>query len=179
VAALASDINARIPQQLLVEISDGSATYIPGGTSTYAIRVRNGGSVDAFPILIENELPPGATLAGAVTCMATGTAACGSIDADARGNVVRILGARIAAGSGDVVTYAVPVRFVPTLAVDVLVNTVSASVAGVNAIASDANARGAPVDALAIPVDSAWLRAVLALALGILAARRLRGRRAR
>jgi hypothetical protein len=88
-------------------------------------------------------------------------------------------GASIAAGAGNALDYALPVRFASTLTTDPLTNTAQASADG-GALAqgsdTDGRARVPSLPPAEIPIDDPRLVLLLAAALAIAAARSLRAR---
>ncbi|NNM14566.1 MAG: DUF11 domain-containing protein [Gammaproteobacteria bacterium] len=63
---------------LRVVKDDSSLTYTPGTSGTYTITVTNLGPSDVSGATIQDILPLGVTLNGAVTCVASGAASCSS-----------------------------------------------------------------------------------------------------
>jgi uncharacterized repeat protein (TIGR01451 family) len=143
--------------------SDGSARYVAGGTATYAITVGNSGAATAGNVTIIDNLPAGLTLNGTPTCIASGTATCGSLSGSAGGTTFSATGATIGAGAGNQLVYSLPVRFAIGMTAPQVTNTATANdpVAGSTASASDTNARTETREVQPIPVDDR--RALLAL----------------
>ncbi|HYR28282.1 MAG TPA: hypothetical protein VEU30_07425 [Thermoanaerobaculia bacterium] len=81
--------------------TDGSATYTPGTAATYAITITNGGTAAATDLSVADALPSGVTLTATPTCMATGTATCGTIMGSAGGTAFAVNGATLANGLAD------------------------------------------------------------------------------
>jgi uncharacterized repeat protein (TIGR01451 family) len=125
-SATGSDSNALAAQAgLAVTKSDGSATYTPGGTATYAIVVTNSGPSNAASVTVSDSLPAGATLSGNVTCTPAGTATCGTVTGTTGQTTLGTTGATIAAGAGNSLTFSAPVAFAAGLSTNPLVNTVT------------------------------------------------------
>jgi uncharacterized repeat protein (TIGR01451 family) len=128
---------------LVVVKSDGSATYTPGGGAIYVVNVSNTGASDAANVTIGDTLPAGVTLAGTVTCVASGASACGTLTGSAGQGSFQSVGAVVLAGAGNALAFTVPVGFSPALVTNPLVNTASA-----NDIPSGSNASGTDSDVL-------------------------------
>ena len=144
----AIDSDARLAQvALAVSKTDGQATYVPGGTAVYTVQLRNTGSSDALDVSLADALPSGVTLDGAVTCSATGNAACGTVVGAPGGASFGTTSARIAAGGGHLLTFTASVRFASDLLDDPLVNTATATdqASGAAGSASDSDARAPQV----------------------------------
>ena len=73
---------------LAITKTDGSATYVPGGTATYTITVTNNGPSNANNMSVTDNLPAGVTLTGNATCAAVGAATCGAVTGAAGGTRV-------------------------------------------------------------------------------------------
>jgi uncharacterized repeat protein (TIGR01451 family) len=173
----AADSDVRIaPALVSVSVDDGASSYVPGGSGSYVIRIVNPGPSDLAALDVRDLLPAGVTLAGAVTCTATGNAQCGAIDAPPGGGLVQVGGAALGAGNGNMLAYALPVRFAASLTASALTNVVSVTASGMTATAADTNALEAAPVARAIPVDALPALALLVLALAAMAAVRLRAR---
>ena len=145
----ATDSNTRSANAVLsVTKTDGSATYTPGGTATYTIVASNGGPTNATAVAVNDALPAGVTLTGAVGCVAGGTASCGTVTGTTGQTSFSATGAAIAAGAGNTLTFTVPVAFAPSLVTNPLVNTVTVTSpdALAPASASDSNTLGASAD---------------------------------
>lgn len=174
----ATDSDALLRQVgLRITVSDGAAAYVPGGTGTYVIDVVNTGTADARGVTVLDLLPPGVTLHAPVTCVAMGSAACGTIVAS--DGSVSVTGAVLPAGPGNALSYLVPVVFAPGLTANPLVNTVSANAPGATAAASDSNARTAASAATPVPVNDARVLAALIAAIALIAGAVARPRRRR
>jgi uncharacterized repeat protein (TIGR01451 family) len=133
----ASDSDALAASVVLaVTKTDGTSTYLPGGNGIYVIVVTNTGISDAASVSVDDILPAGVTLAGAVTCSVAGNASCGAI---AGGPDFTVSGARIGAGAGNALTYTVPVSFAASLTAATITNVVTVADAptGASATASD------------------------------------------
>ncbi len=144
----ASDSDARAAAvTLAVTKSDGSATYTPGGSATYTITVANGGASDALDVSVSDALPGGVTLTANATCVASGSATCGSVVGSAGQASFGATGASIMHGAANMLTFSVPVAFAAGLTTNPLVNTVNVvdAASGATASASDSDARSAAV----------------------------------
>ena len=151
--------------------TDGNTTYTPGGTATYSITATNSGPSNAISVSVTDNLPSGMTLTAAATCIATGSATCGSISGIAGGTSFTATGATIAAGAGNRLVYSLPVRFAAGLTAAQITNTATASApaAASVATASHTDVLSSSVPAQPIPVDdrrALWLLACLILLLG-------------
>src|SRR5262249_41571572 len=102
-------------------------TYTPGGTATYSITVTNSGPSNADNVSVTDNLPAGVTIAGAPTCAATGTAACGTLTGAVGGTSFTATGATIAAGPGNRLVYSLPVSFAAGLSASQITNTATAT----------------------------------------------------
>ncbi len=139
-----SDSDARSAQvTLVVAKTDNSTTYVPGGTGLYVVTIRNTGTSDAVDITVNDPLPVGVTLTGAVQCVANGIATCGSVTGGSGETTFGATGAGVGAAAGDALVFIAPVAFAPTLADDPLVNTATAT-----DLASGATASGSDSDTL-------------------------------
>jgi len=155
-SASGSDSDARsLSVSLAVTKTDGSATYVPGGSATYAITVTNGGISDALDVAVSDALPLGVALSGTVTCSASGNAACGTVSGTAGGTALGAVGARVGAGTGNAIVLSAPVAFAPGLATDPLVNTANAVDvgSGSSGSGSDSDARLAQVALAVVKTD--------------------------
>ena len=75
----ATDTTPLAPQVTLAVVkTDGSLTYTPGGIATYTVTVTDTGASDAADVTVSDSLPPGVTLTANVTCVANGSASCGT-----------------------------------------------------------------------------------------------------
>ena len=133
--------------KLTVTKTNGVASVVPGGTTTYTIGVSNAGPNDVAGLVINDPPPPGVTF-GVWTCVATGGAFCGT----GSGPIVDI----VTIPNGGSITYTVPATIAPNV-VGTVTNTVTAIVPGsvINTggtTATDADPV-APVTSLAITKD--------------------------
>jgi hypothetical protein len=122
-------------------------------------------------VTVTDNLPAGVTLTAAPTCIATGSATCGSISGIAGGTSFIATGATIAAGAGNRLVYSLPVHFAAGMTALQITNmaTASAPAAASVATASDTNVLSVSVQAQPIPVDdrrALWLLTCLILLLG-------------
>ena len=138
-----SDTNARAPAvTLAVTTTDGNTTYAPGGTATYTVTVTNAGVTNSLNLSVGDALPPGVTLTGTVTCVASGAATCGTVSGAAGGTSFGTAGAILDAGAANSLVLTAPVAFAPGLTTNPLVVTATA-----NDLSSGATAAGADSDA--------------------------------
>jgi len=172
----ASDSDARAGQAVIaVTVTDNATEYLPGETGTYMIRITNIGPSDAAGVSLVDNLPAGVTLAGPPACSTEGAAACGALTGAGGGNVVTLDGGAIAAGAANAIVVVVPVRFALGLAVDRLVNAVSASASGsAPASGTDIDVRNAPPPAREIPVDRPLALVLLIAAIALVRVARRR-----
>ena len=116
-----SQICEPVPQtDLSITKDDGSATYTPGGTATYTITVTNAGPSNANGASVNDILPRGVSFNGSVTCVANGTANCGTITTGNNGgdgtqDYFNAIGINVNAGVGNSAVYTVPVLFSPDM----------------------------------------------------------------
>ncbi len=152
--------------------TDGNTTYTPGGTATYSVTATNSGPSNAVSVSVTDNLPSGMTLTATATCIATGSATCGSISGIAGGTSFTATGATIAAGAGNRLVYSLPVRFAAGLTAAQITNTASASAPAAASVATASHTdvlSSSSVLAQPIPVDdrrALWLLACLILLLG-------------
>jgi uncharacterized repeat protein (TIGR01451 family) len=136
--------------------SDGSTTYTPGGTASYTIVVTNAGPADATDTTVSDTLPSGVTLAANATCLASGTATCGTVTGLNGQSSFGTTGASIAAGAGNSLTFTAPMAFASSLAADPLTNTATATdPSSAPATASDSDTLAADVDLVITKTDGA------------------------
>ena len=174
-SASATDSDAvDVRATLALTKTDNRASYTPGATGTYVLHVTNAGPSDATNVTVTDNLPAGVTLTGVPTCVATGAATCGTMSGAAGGSAFVANAASIPAAAGSALDYSLPVRFGSGLMADPLANTATATADG-GALAQgvDSDARNAPLAAAEIPVGDPRTVLLLALALALLAARRL------
>ena len=147
----ATDVDTIVPQvALTLAKTDGSPSYTPGGSATYTITLGNGGPSTANNVTLTDPLPAGVTLSANATCVASGTASCGSVTGAAGQTSFGTTGASIAAGAGNSLVFTVPVAFASGMTTDPLDNTatatdLAASGPGSTATATDSDARSAVV----------------------------------
>ncbi len=146
-----SDSDARSAQvTLVVTKTDNSETYVPGGTGLYVVTLRNTGTSDALDITLNDPLPVGVALTGAVQCVANGIATCGAVTGSAGQTTFGTTGAGLGTDAGDSLVFTAPVAFASSLADDPLVNTATAT-----DLASGATASGSDSDTLPANVSLA------------------------
>src|SRR5204863_218126 len=140
--ASGSDNDTLAPQVTLAVVkSDGSSTYTPGGTATYTVTITDGGLSDATNVTVSDALPAGVTLTATATCVAAGSASCGSVTGLAGQTSFGTTGASIAAGAGNSLKFTAPVAFAAGMTTDPLVNAATA-----NDLASGGSGRGSDSD---------------------------------
>ena len=148
---------------LVITKTDGSATYTPGGNGIYTITVTNNGPSNANSVTVADNLPAGVTLSAGATCVASGTATCGTVTGISGSATFTATGATIAAGAGNRLVFTLPVQFASGMKTNPLVNIATASdpASASVASASDSNmlAQG---PATPVPVDSRWALTLLA-----------------
>ncbi len=138
---------------LAVVKTDGSLTYTPGGTATYTVTVTDTGASDASNVTVSDSLPPGVTLTANVTCIANGSASCGTVTGGIGGTSLGTTGAQVGAGMGNSLVFMAPVAFASGMTANPLVNTAMAT-----DVASGATASGADSDTLAPEVTLAVVK---------------------
>ncbi len=149
--ASGGDSDLLAPQVSLAVIkSDGSSTYTPGGSATYTITISNGGLSDATNVTVTDPLPGGLTLTANATCVANGTASCGTVTGTNGQTGLGATGAAIAAGPGNSLVLTAPVAFAAAMTADPLDNTATAT-----DVFSGATGAGTDSDALARHVSLA------------------------
>lgn len=95
---------------LSISKSDGSATYSPGGSATYAITVSNAGPAAVTGATVSDTLPNGVTLSGPWTCAVTlGIGTCSAASGGAAGN--QAVNLTVDLDAGGQATINVPVTF--------------------------------------------------------------------
>ena len=152
----ATDTNTVVASgaNLALAKTDGSATYTPGGNATYSITLTNSGPSNANNVTVTDNLPSGVTLTANATCIATGSATCGSINSAVGGISFTATGATIAAGAGNALVYSLPAHFAGSLTAPQITNIATASDPAVGGFASasdtdilkQGSAQGIPVD---------------------------------
>ncbi len=154
--ASGSDSDARsLNVVLAVAKTDGSATYTPGGAGTYTVTVTNSGSSDALGVDVVDALPPGVSLAGNATCVATGNAACGTVAGTVGQSSFGATGARVGSGAGNALVFTVPVAYAAGMTADPLLNTATANdlPSGSSASGVDTSGRSAQVTLGVVKTD--------------------------
>ena len=147
----ATDTDTLTPQVTLAVVkTDGSLTYTPGGIATYTVTITDTGASDAANVTLSDALPPGVTLTANVTCVANGSANCGTVNGSIGGTSLGTTGATLSAGMGNSLVFTVPVAFASDMTADPLVNTATAT-----DVASGATASGTDSDTLASQVTLA------------------------
>ena len=99
---------------------------------------------------VTDALPAGLTLTANATCVASGTANCGTVTGTTGQTSFGATGASVAVGAGNSIVFTVPVAFATGMTTNPLVNTATAtdlgaSGAGSTASGSDSDARSASV----------------------------------
>ncbi|UXI66362.1 DUF11 domain-containing protein [Tahibacter amnicola] len=110
---------------LAVNKTNGQVIYTPGTTATFTVTVTNAGPSDATGVTVSDPLPAGITLTAAPTCVAAGSASCGTLSGTTGGSTFGATGASIAAGAGNSLTYSAPVQYASGMTTNPLVNTVT------------------------------------------------------
>ena len=157
--ASGSDSDALAAQVALnVVKTDGSATYTPGGTATYTITVTNGGPSSATNVTLTDALPAGVTLTANATCVATGTAACGTVTGTTGQTSVGATGASVAPGAANKLVFTVPVAFAASMVADPVINSATAtdlasSGPGSTATGTDTDSRSATIALSVVKTD--------------------------
>jgi len=147
----ATDTDTLTPQVTLAVVkTDGSLTYTPGGIATYTVTITDTGASDAANVTLSDALPPGVTLTANVTCVANGSANCGTVNGSIGGTSLGTTGATLSAGMGNSLVFTVPVAFASDMTANPLVNTATAT-----DVASGATASGSDSDTLASQVTLA------------------------
>ena len=145
---------------LVVVKTDGSPTYAPGGSATYAVTVTNGGPSFASNVTIADALPAGVTLNANATCVASGAATCGAVTGTTGQTSFGTTGATIGNAPADTLVFTAPVDFASGMTTDPLINTatatdLNASGPGSSANGSDSDTRAAAVTLLVTKTDGA------------------------
>lgn len=94
---------------LVITKDDSSATYTPGGTSTYVLTITNNGPDSVTGAAIQDLLPNGVTLSALWSCSATAGSSCSAASGGSVGGSIVFLTANIL--NGGVITVNVPVQF--------------------------------------------------------------------
>ena len=94
---------------LVITKDDSSATYTPGGTSTYVLTITNNGPDAVTGASIQDLLPNGVTLSAQWSCSATAGSNCSAASGGTVGGSIVSLTADIL--NGGVITVNVPVQF--------------------------------------------------------------------
>ena len=154
--ASGTDSDALAPQVTLAVVkTDGSLTYTPGGTATYTVTVTHGGLSDATNVTVSDALPSGVTLTANVTCVANGSASCGTVTGLAGQTSLGATGAQIAAGAGNSLVFTAPVAFAAAMTTDPLDNTATATdlLSGATGSGTDSDARSPQVSLAVTKTD--------------------------
>lgn len=102
--------NRALQADVSISKSDGSATYTPGGTTTYVITVSNAGPDAVTNAVVSDTLPNGATLSGPWSCAVTaGTGTCGAANGGIAGG--QAISLTVSLDDGGQATINVPVTF--------------------------------------------------------------------
>ncbi|HEY7945643.1 MAG TPA: hypothetical protein VIH15_14160 [Casimicrobiaceae bacterium] len=137
------DSDALAPQVTLAVVkTDGSSTYTPGGSANYTVTITDAGLSDATNVTVADPLPTGVALAADATCIANGSASCGSVSGASGQTSFGATGASIAAGAGNALVFTAPVNFAPGMTADPLDNTATAAdvLSGASGAATDSDA---------------------------------------
>ncbi|WP_282294879.1 hypothetical protein [Stenotrophomonas sp. PS02289] len=94
---------------LSITKSDGSGSYMPGGTASYVITVSNAGPDPVTAAQVTDTLPAGATLSAPWTCTASAGSVCSAASGGAAGGTGVTLGVNLINGGQATIT--VPVSF--------------------------------------------------------------------
>src|SRR3989454_8738206 len=133
----ATDSDTQTPQVTLAVVkTDGSASYTPGGTATYTVTITDAGASDAEDVTVTDALPAGVTLTAAVSCVANGSASCGTVTGGIGETSFGTTGASIGAGIGNSLHFTAPVAFASGMTAHPPVNPATASAPPTNATAS-------------------------------------------
>ena len=82
---------------------------------------------DAANVTVTDALPAGVTLTANVTCVANGSASCGTVTGGIGQTSFGTTGASVGADAGNSLVFTVPVAFAPGMTTDPLVNTATAT----------------------------------------------------
>ena len=165
----ATDVNGLDPiADLTITKTDGSATFVPGGSTTYTIVASNAGPSDAPGTTVVDNFPAGLTCnwtcagSGGGTCTAAGAGNIDDgVDLPAGGSVTYTALCAIANGTPEPLVNTASVNSPPTIPDPTPANN---SASDTNGLAS------------VIPTLGGFGMAALAAGLGLMAARRLRRR---
>ncbi len=100
--------NRALQADVSITKSDGSATYTPGGSTTYVITVSNAGPDSVTDAIVSDTLPNGATLSGPWSCVAT-AGTCGAANGGTSGD--QAISLTVSLDAGGQATINVPVTF--------------------------------------------------------------------
>lgn len=94
---------------LSISKTDNATTYVPGGTATYTITVRNAGPDAASGVTATDNLPSGVTLSGPWTCSASAGSSCQASSGGGNGDTSVVVTVDLDATGEATIT--VPVKF--------------------------------------------------------------------
>jgi uncharacterized repeat protein (TIGR01451 family) len=124
----ATDSDTLTPQvDLVVKKTDGSTSYTPGGMATYTVTITNNGPSDAANVTLTDNFPAGLTLSADASCVANGSASCGSVTGTLGQTSFGTTGAQLGAGAGDSLVFTAPVAFASGMTTNPLQNTATAT----------------------------------------------------
>src|SRR5207237_602180 len=149
--ATVSDIlPASVGSDTFTAVGSGGAS---GFTASGSGNINDTGASDAEDVTVTDALPPGVTLTAAVSCVANGSASCGTATGGIGETSFGTTGASIGAGVGSSLVFTVPVAFDSGMTANPLVNTATAT-----DVATNATASGSDNDTLAPQVTLAVVK---------------------